>query len=70
MPSSDFDFFAPCPLGHEAALAAVLAEFGARRTGGAPLDVGAQVPGGVHFRGGWTAGMAANLHSRVASRVL
>ncbi|WP_186145345.1 THUMP domain-containing class I SAM-dependent RNA methyltransferase [Burkholderia gladioli] len=70
MSSSDFDFFAPCPRGLEAALAAELAEIGARRTGGAPLDVGAQVPGGVHFRGGWTAGMAANLHSRVASRVL
>jgi putative N6-adenine-specific DNA methylase len=24
----------------------------------------------VHFRGGWAAGMAANLHSRIASRVL
>ena len=24
----------------------------------------------MHFRGGWAAGMAANLHSRIASRVL
>lgn len=70
MSSSDFDFFAPCPRGLEAALAAELAEIGARRTGGAPFEVGAQVPGGVHFRGGWMAAMAANLYSRIASRVL
>ncbi len=68
-----FDFFAPCPRGLEAALAAELAEIGARHpaAAGAPrLETGAQVPGGVHFRGGWAAGMAANLHSRIASRVL
>ncbi|PTB20907.1 RNA methyltransferase [Trinickia symbiotica] len=68
-----FDFFAPCPRGLEAALAAELAEIGARHLTGAgtpPLEQGAQVPGGVHFRGGWAAGMAANLHSRIASRVL
>ncbi len=71
-----FDWFAPCPRGLEAPLAAELAEIGERYVAGAPLsgggalDVGTQVPGGVHFRGGWVAGMAANLHSRIASRVL
>jgi putative N6-adenine-specific DNA methylase len=74
MPSpTPFEFFAPCPRGLEAALAAELAEIGARHPGspGAPrFEAGASVPGGVHFRGGWQAGMAANLHSRIASRVL
>jgi putative N6-adenine-specific DNA methylase len=65
-----FDFFVPCPRGLEAALASELAEIGARHLNGAPFAPGAQVPGGVHFRGGWAAGMAANLHSRIASRVL
>lgn len=63
---SSFEFFAPCPRGLEAALAAELHELGAL----APLAVGAEVPGGVHFAGPWAAGMAANLHSRIASRVL
>ncbi|CAG4889504.1 THUMP domain-containing class I SAM-dependent RNA methyltransferase [Paraburkholderia gardini] len=65
-----FDFFVPCPRGLEAALASELAEIGERHLNGAPFAPGAQVPGGVHFRGGWPAGMAANLHSRIASRVL
>ncbi|TDN67536.1 class I SAM-dependent RNA methyltransferase [Paraburkholderia sp. BL10I2N1] len=65
-----FDFFVPCPRGLEAALASELAGIGARHLDGAPFEAGAQVPGGVHFRGGWAAGMAANLHSRIASRVL
>jgi putative N6-adenine-specific DNA methylase len=65
-----FDFFLPCPRGLEAALAAELAEIAAQHLNGAPFTAGAQVPGGVHFRGGWAAGMAANLHSRLASRVL
>ncbi|CAG4886256.1 THUMP domain-containing class I SAM-dependent RNA methyltransferase [Paraburkholderia saeva] len=65
-----FDFFVPCPRGLEAALASELAGIGARHLNGAPFAPGAQVPGGVHFRGGWAAGMAANLHSRIASRVL
>ncbi|QLB63068.1 THUMP domain-containing class I SAM-dependent RNA methyltransferase [Paraburkholderia caribensis] len=65
-----FEFFIPCPRGLEAALAAELAEIAARHLGGAPFAAGAQVPGGVHFKGGWAAGMAANLHSRIASRVL
>ncbi|WP_179404873.1 THUMP domain-containing class I SAM-dependent RNA methyltransferase [Burkholderia guangdongensis] len=65
-----FDFFVPCPRGLEAALAAEIAEIAAAHVGGAPFVAGAQVPGGVHFQGGWAAGMAANLHSRIASRVL
>jgi putative N6-adenine-specific DNA methylase len=65
-----FDFFVPCPRGLEAALASELAGIGARHLNGAPFEAGAQVPGGVHFRGGWAAGIAANLHSRIASRVL
>ncbi|MGG1946202.1 class I SAM-dependent RNA methyltransferase [Trinickia sp. NRRL B-1857] len=68
-----FDFFAPCPRGLEAALAAELAEIAGRQpdtAGASRFEVGAQVPGGVHFRGGWPAAMAANLHSRIASRVL
>ncbi|GAB3625158.1 DNA methyltransferase [Pandoraea terrae] len=63
---ASFDFFAPCPRGLEEALAAELAELGRL----APLSVGKQVPGGVHFAGPWAAGIAANLHSRIASRVL
>jgi putative N6-adenine-specific DNA methylase len=65
-----YEFFAPCPRGLEAALAAELAEIAGRHLNGAPFTAGAQVPGGVHFRGGWAAGMAANLHSRIASRIL
>ena len=65
-----FDFFLPCPRGLEAALASELAEIAAKHLHGAPFAPGSQVPGGVHFRGGWAAGMAANLHSRLASRVL
>src|ERR1700754_993761 len=76
MSSPLFDWFVPCPRGLEAPLAAELSEIGERHVANAPLSgggsliVGAQVPGGVHFRGGWVAGMAANLHSRIASRVL
>jgi putative N6-adenine-specific DNA methylase len=66
-----FEFFAPCPRGLEAALAAELAEIAARHLSERDaFAVGAQVPGGVHFRGAWGAAMAANLHSRIASRVL
>lgn len=65
-----FEFFAPCPRGLEAALATELAETAARRLPPGALAVGEQVPGGVHFRGNWAGGMAANLHSRIASRVL
>jgi putative N6-adenine-specific DNA methylase len=62
----DFELFAPCPRGLEAPLAAELHDIA--RT--APLKLGATVPGGVHFRGDWSALMAANLHSRLASRIL
>jgi putative N6-adenine-specific DNA methylase len=65
-----FEFFAPCPRGLEAALAAELADIAAHHLSGAPFSAGAQVPGGVHFGGGWAAGIAANLHSRIASRVM
>lgn len=54
-------------------LTAELAEISARRldTAASPsFEAGAAVPGGVHFRGSWAAGMAVNLHSRIASRVL
>lgn len=64
---SSFDLFSPCPRGLEAVLASELGEIGMRH---APLSVGASVPGGVHFQGGWPAAMAVNLHSRIASRVL
>lgn len=74
MPSStSFDFFAPCPRGLEATLAAELAEIADTLASGGrtpSFEPGAQAPGGVHFRGGWAIGMAANLHSRIASRVL
>ncbi len=76
MSSLLFDWFLPCPRGLEAPLAAELAEIGERHIAAAQLTavgslkVGAQVPGGVHFRGTWVAGMAANLHSRIASHVL
>jgi putative N6-adenine-specific DNA methylase len=55
-------FFAPCPRGLEEALAAELAALGA--------DVLARIPGGVRFGGDAHVGYAANLHSRLASRVL
>jgi putative N6-adenine-specific DNA methylase len=63
---SSFEFFAPCPRGLEAPLAAELREISVH----APIQVGAEVPGGVHFAGEWAAAFAANLHSRIASRVL
>jgi len=65
-----FDWFVPCPRGLEAPLAAELAEIGAKHVEGSQFRTGKEVPGGVHFRGSWAAGMAANLHSRIASRVL
>jgi putative N6-adenine-specific DNA methylase len=55
-------FFAPCPRGLEALLAAELGELGA-------ADIGA-VDGGVSFRGTLSLAYCANLHSRIASRVL
>jgi len=55
-------FFATCPRGLEAPLAAELAAVGAReiRTTG----------GGAHFRGDLAACYAANLESRIATRIL
>jgi putative N6-adenine-specific DNA methylase len=55
-------FFAPCPRGLEAALAAELAALGA-------TDVAA-ADGGVGFAGDFALAYRANLESRLASRVL
>jgi putative N6-adenine-specific DNA methylase len=55
-------FFAPCPRGLEALLAEELASLGARKC--------ASVPGGVAFEGDTACCYAANLHSRLASRIL
>src|SRR5258706_16470682 len=55
-------FFAPCPRGLEAVLAGELAELGAGEI--------AAAEGGGGFSGTLPVAYAANLHSRVASRVL
>jgi putative N6-adenine-specific DNA methylase len=55
-------FFAPCPRGLEAPLAAELKAIGAGQVG--------PVPGGVGFEGDQHIGLSANLHSRIASRIL
>lgn len=55
-------FFATSPRGLEALLSAELAALGAREV--------TQLPGGVAFRGDWGVCYAANLWSRLASRVL
>jgi len=55
-------FFASCPRGLEQVLAKELAALSASNV--------TAVDGGVHFAGAFTLGYAANLHSRVASRVL
>ena len=55
-------FFASCPRGLEALLAEDLVAAGV-----ADLK---QIPGGVHFSGEWAACYAANLHSRIATRIL
>jgi putative N6-adenine-specific DNA methylase len=55
-------FFASCPRGLESVLVKELAVLAAS-------DIKA-LDGGVHFAGDFAAGYAANLHSRVASRVL
>jgi 23S rRNA (guanine2445-N2)-methyltransferase len=59
---SEQAFFAPCPRGLEALLAAEL-------TRQAALNAAA-VPGGVAFSGDWRVCYRANLWSRLASRVL
>jgi putative N6-adenine-specific DNA methylase len=56
------NFFAPCPRGLEAVLAEELAELGATHL--EPAE------GGVGFSGAMGLAYAANLHSRIASRVL
>ena len=58
----DAHFFASCPRGLEAVLA--------RELSALPASAVSAVDGGVHFAGKFTLGYAANLHSRVASRVL
>ena len=55
-------YFAPCPRGLETLLSAELASFGARQA--------REVPGGVGFEGSLEVCYAANLRSRLASRVL
>lgn len=55
-------FFTPCPRGLEDALIQELQALGAGGLRG--------VPGGVHFEGDAVLGMKANLHSRLASRIL
>ena len=55
-------FFASCPRGLEQVLAHELTALAAQAVNA--------VDGGVHFSGALTLGYAANLHSRVASRVL
>lgn len=59
---SEPDFFAVCPRGLEALLAQELAALGAA----APRPAG----GGVRFGGALATAYAANLHSRLASRIL
>jgi putative N6-adenine-specific DNA methylase len=56
------EFFAPCPRGLEPVLAGELAELGARKL--------ANTDGGVGFSGPMSLAYAANLHSRIASRIL
>ena len=56
------DYFAPCPRGLEGVLAEELRRIGAARVG--PVD------GGVAFSGEMALCYAANLESRIASRVL
>ncbi len=60
--SNDTQFFATCPRGLEQVLARELTALAAT-----PVKA---VDGGVHFSGALALGYAANLHSRVASRVL
>lgn len=55
-------FFASCPRGLEALLVEDLNDVGARDC--------RSVPGGAHFAGEWAQCYAANLHSRIATRIL
>jgi len=62
MTTTRLRFHAPCPRGLEAILGLELEALGA--------TILAQTGGGVRFEGDAAIGMAANLHSRIASRVL
>ena len=56
------NFFATCPRGLETMLAEDLVAIGAQG--------GQAIPGGAHFSADWDACYAANLHSRIATRIL
>ena len=56
------NFFASCPRGLEPLLAEDLAVAGVAES--------RQIPGGVHFVADWPTCYAANLHSRIATRIL
>jgi putative N6-adenine-specific DNA methylase len=60
--TSQQQFFSPCPRGLEEVLADELSPLGA-----AAVET---APGGVHFRGDWGVCYRANLHSRIATRIL
>lgn len=62
MESSTLAFFAPCPRGLESVLANELTTLQA-----AAIQT---TSGGVHFQGSWQTCYQANLHSRIASRIL
>ena len=57
-----YNYFATCPRGLENILADELIALGAQYL--------APTGGGVAFAGGWNLAMAANLHSRIATRIL
>lgn len=59
---STFSFFAPCPRGLEGVLDSELRTLGVTSTD--PTE------GGVSFQGSWACMYQANLHGRIASRVL
>jgi len=56
------NFFASCPRGLEPLLVEDLSAAG--------VADAKQIPGGVHFSADWPACYAANLHSRIATRIL
>src|SRR5438876_1225787 len=60
--NSTYHFFAPCPRGLDALLAAELQHLGASSV--------STVPGGAAFSGGMDICWRVNLESRLASRVL
>nr|WP_246013473.1 THUMP domain-containing protein [Pigmentiphaga humi] len=61
-PGENFAVFAPCPLGLEHALTDELHALG--------FDDAHPGRAGVHFTADWTGMMRANLHSRLATRIL